>query len=278
MAKLSAELSPQQLRTARTAEAVEAAATADAYAACSDGELGAATVRIGDATLTRVANLPSGFFSRVIGLGMEQPANTARVEEILEWYRQAGVRDLWFQPSPAAEPDGLIELLAQRSIRPIARRWGKFVRGTEPPPEFETELDIVEVTSADREAFASAAMEGFGLPALLRPMMTGLPGRAKWRTYVAYDGAVPAACGAVFIHEGAAWVGFGATRPDYRRRGAQRALLARRVKDAIEAGCETLCTETGVDEAGPGPSWRNISSAGFSLLYLRPNCAPTASE
>jgi GNAT superfamily N-acetyltransferase len=85
------------------------------------------------------------------------------------------------------------------------------------------------------------------------------------------DGA-PAATGALFADQGAGWLGFGATLPDFRRRGAQRALLAARIELAIAAGCDLVVTETGEPQPGrPDASYRNIVWSGFEPAYVRAN-------
>lgn len=267
---------PGLIAQARIVEAVEAAAWADSFATAAAGDLGAATARIGDATVMRMKKLAAGFCCKVIGLGMEQPATAARVRDILAWYHDAGYADIWFQPSPAARPDGLLALLEGCGIRPIARTWGKFVHKAGAPPDTRTDLRICEIGADAAGDFASCAVDGFELPDFLSPWVGALPGRAGWRCYVAYDGTTPAACGALFRSGDAGFFGFDATRPAFRRRGAQGALMARRIADAGAAGIRTLTCETGVDESGPGPSWRNITRAGFRLLYVRPNCSPAA--
>lgn len=266
--------SPALTSQARIAEAVEAAAWADSFSAVADTDLGTATARIGDATVMRMEKLPAAFFSKVIGLGLEEPADAARVGEILAWFRDAGFEKIWFQPSPAAEPDGLLALLARCGVMPVARKWGKFVRDAQSPPNAVTDLTIREIGADAAADFARAAVDGFELPAFLAPWIAALPGRPHWRTYVAYQGREPAACAALFQQDRAAFFGFDATRPEFRRRGAQGALLERRIADALASGCELLTAETGVDEGGEGPSWKNIRRAGFRLLYVRPNCAP----
>lgn len=252
------------------AEAVEAAAWADSYDAAAGGDLGAATARVADATLMRMAKLPAAFFCRVLGLGLDQPADAATVRAILAWYADAGFSDLWIQASPLAQPDGL-DGLRGAGLAPAGRGWGTFIRDAVAPAVVPTDLEIVEIGADRAEDFAATTVEGFGLPPFLAPWVRLLPGRAGWRVYVAYDGDEPAAGAATFIRDGAAWFGFDATWAAFRRRGGQSALQARRIADALAAGCDVLTTETGVDEGAPGPSWRNIERAGFRPLYIRPN-------
>ena len=69
-----------------------------------------------------------------------------------------------------------------------------------------------------------------------------------------------------------AWIGVASTRPGYRRRGAQTALLAARIDAARDAGAVLLATETGERVPGePDQSHRNIVRAGFREAYLRAN-------
>jgi len=263
-----------RLRTIATrVEGIEAAAMRDCFVAVEGSGLGAAVASFAGATALRMSSIPSGMFCKVLGLGLVQPATLADVEGILAWYRDEGVRTMWFQPSPAAEPGGLVDLLAEAGIRPVARRWGKFVRGAEPAPRVSSSVEIREVGPDAADDFARTCLRGFAMPDVLLPWVAALPGRSGWRCYVGYEGDQPAACGAVFAQGELAFVGFGATLPEFRGRGAQQAMLARRVADAIDSGVELIATETGFDEAGPGPSWRNIERCGFRLLYLRPNCA-----
>ena len=59
--------------------------------------------------------------------------------------------------------------------------------------------------------------------------------------------------------EAIGWLGFAATLPDYRGRGAQSAILAARIEDARKQGCRMVTTETGeLEEGRPGNSYRNI--------------------
>jgi len=74
------------------------------------------------------------------------------------------------------------------------------------------------------------------------------------------------------VHGRHGWLGQAATLPAHRRRGAQSALIAARIRAAAEAGAEVVVTETGeiVDDR-PTISYRNILRAGFRAVYLRPN-------
>jgi GNAT superfamily N-acetyltransferase len=146
----------------------------------------------------------------------------------------------------------------------------KFVRDNAPAAATPTDLRVEETLDAD--AVADAVAEGFGMPHEIARELIGFVGAPGWTCFVAWDGAEPAACGALYCHGVDAWLGIGATRPSFRRRGAQGALLAARIERARAAGARTLTTETGALVDGkPSSSYRNILRAGFTEAYLRPN-------
>jgi GNAT superfamily N-acetyltransferase len=110
------------------------------------------------------------------------------------------------------------------------------------------------------------------MPEWTQPLAANVVGRPGWSCYVAYDGKQPAGAGALFVHDGVGWLGYAATRPRYRGRGAQSAILAARIEDARQQGCSTVVTETGAMEEGrPSNSYRNIVRAGFREAGVRAN-------
>jgi GNAT superfamily N-acetyltransferase len=75
----------------------------------------------------------------------------------------------------------------------------------------------------------------------------------------------PAAAGALFLHEGVALLAGASTIPQFRRRGAQLALLEARLDHAKQAGCDVAMMG-----AAPGSgSQRNAERAGFRIAYTR---------
>jgi hypothetical protein len=79
--------------------------------------------------------------------------------------------------------------------------------------------------------FGQIVQVGFGLPIATGKWFAALFGRPGWRLYLAYDGETPIASGAAFAQHGVAWFGMDATLTDFRRRGAQTALISRRIED-----------------------------------------------
>jgi GNAT superfamily N-acetyltransferase len=146
----------------------------------------------------------------------------------------------------------------------------KFDRNDDPAERVETDLHIEP--TLDPDVLTLTIGEGFGMPADGASILSGIVGAPGWTILVAWAGDEPAACGALYADGPWAWLGVAATRPAFRRRGAQSALLAARIDAARAAGATRLVTETGERVEGrPDQSYRNILRAGFREAYLRPN-------
>jgi hypothetical protein len=127
-----------------------------------------------------------------------------------------------------------------------------------------TRLRVVEVDVADAEIFGKTLSAAYGMSEGLAPWSAALVGRPGWRCYLACDGEVPVGTAALHLMRGGiAWLGAAATLPTQRRRGAQRALIARRIADASGAGATLLVSETAA--APDNPSLRNLLAAGFRI-------------
>jgi hypothetical protein len=60
--------------------------------------------------------------------------------------------------------------------------------------------------------------------------------------------------------------------PEFQGRGAQSALIAARMRAAIDAGCGLLVAETGDEQPGEhNTSLHNLLRLGFRVLYKRQN-------
>jgi GNAT superfamily N-acetyltransferase len=252
---------------ARLVEAVEAAGWADLVRACppplAQG-LGLAAVEEGAAASSMAPKMPIPLFNR--SFGWQTPGEW---QAALKRHRDSGAPDFFLQPPPWLNTGFAGDGLQRRS------RWAKTIRGAEPVAAMPTTLNIAEARPQDGEAFAAAAVGGFGMPPALAPWLVAMVGRPGWHTYVGWDGVQPVAAGALYIRGGTAWCGLGATLPSHRGRGGQCALLARRVADALAQGCRVIVTETGEDTAdAPNPSFRNMMRTGFRTVHFRDNWGP----
>ncbi|HET9592486.1 MAG TPA: GNAT family N-acetyltransferase [Solirubrobacterales bacterium] len=226
-------------------------------------EFGAAQV-----TLTR--DLPQ---VPILNLVLGAPeASVADLERALAWTGEHGVSPC-VPVTPGLRDSERAEEWLQAHGFEQGYAWMKFVRDAHPPrfpaPE---EVEVVELTAADEEPFGTIAAVGFGMPVWAADFFAHLPGRDGWRCYVARVEGKAQACAAILIDGDVAEFGIAATLEEARGHGCQTALLHRRIRDAIEAGCRTLFVETGERVPDrPSASYRNILKAGFEEAYLRPN-------
>ena len=226
--------------------------------------------RIGSATALTFREADVPMLNRVVGLGLREPLSEATLDEALEVWRDATVRFM-IQVSPAALTD---ELHARLEARGLSRKdnWAKMIRGLEPPPDVRTDLRIEQVGAEHARAFTDIVCAAFEMPPEYEAILSGLVGRAGWQHYLAFDGERPVAAGALCVRGEVGNLTFGATLASHRGRGAQGAIMARRIRDAAALGCRWLVTETGEDvPEHPNPSYRNMLRTGFQLAYLRPN-------
>jgi hypothetical protein len=183
-----------------------------------------------------------------------------------------GRRRAYVQVPPGAEFDAVRTELQARFGAP-AGSWARFRRAERRVADAVTAFELRELGESDAPAFGSTIAVGFGLPPELTPWLERLVGRKGWRAFGAFDSGRLVGCGATFL-EGArrtAWVGFGAVEPSSRRRGAQQAILVRRMRAAFADGAAAVVSETGKPKPGEdGPSFRNLSRT-LGFAYLREN-------
>jgi GNAT superfamily N-acetyltransferase len=242
-------------------------------------EHGVELAEFGPLQCTVLAGLPRASMLNLI-LGAAEPgAVQGGLAAAAEWAAARGVVPyVPVTPSAPGAPAAEGWLAANGFAR--AYSWMRFVRDAHAPrfavPE---EIEVAELGRGDDAPFGAIAAAGFGLPAWAASLFAELPGSPGWRCYVARLDGEPSACAAMHLHEGIAEFGIAATLEPARGRGAQLALLRRRIADAAQAGCHTLFVETGERVPGrPSASYGNILRAGFEEAYLRPNWSPVAPD
>lgn len=235
--------------------------------------LGLGLDEVDGALVAVAAGEPGILLNRTLGLGLAAPATKQGVRRICRIYEANGVGRYFIHRHPDAQPADLVPWLREARLAP-ARRWMKFSRGTLPPPAAETDLRIEEIGPAHAATFGRIVADAFDLGHSAE-LLAGVVGQPGWHAYLSFDGDAAVGAGALYLHGTGGWLDMGATKPAGRGRGSQRAILARRIADAIDAGCEHLFTTTGEEAPGdPQHSYHNIQWAGFRESYLRDNYAP----
>jgi hypothetical protein len=206
----------------------------------------------------------------VLGLGLGEPIAEATLDAIDRIYRGASIRYM-LPISPAVLDPTLHARLEARGLKRMDT-WSQLIRGAEQPPEISTDLRIERVGPEHARVLVEIVSTCFEMPTEYAFFFSGLVGRPGWHHYLAFDGEAPVATGALYVRGLVGYLTFGATLESHRRRGAQGAIMARRIADGAACGCRWLVTEALEDiPEHPNPSYHNMLRTGFRLAYQRPN-------
>jgi GNAT superfamily N-acetyltransferase len=259
-------------------ENVERAAWSDLLSAPSRrvrDALGLSVTEVDSALVLRAAGIDSLLFNRALGLAGCSREIGARASAIGEAYARDGIERYLvslFEGTCHGETEGE---LARHGLVRFRRSWEQLIRGAVPVPALSTELSVRLAEPRDAEACARILCAAFETTEAAAPLWRSVIGRPRWEVLVACDGARLAAVAGLFVHGGVGYLPFAATDPAYRRRGAQGALMASRVRRALELGCAWIATETGEAIPGePNPSYHNMLRCGFQAISKRHNFGP----
>jgi GNAT superfamily N-acetyltransferase len=223
-----------------------------------------ATVLDGGAVVFRIDEAPgSPMLNRVVGLGAEEPASESTLDAALA--ALAGTT-FYVAVSSSAGPE-LAGRLQARGLKP-SWGWMQFRRGVTDPPAGRTQLELVDVGPREAAAFARIVRLAYGLPEAVEAVVSEVV-NTDWQAWLALDGDEPAGAAALFVQGEGGYLGFAATLPAHRGKGAQSALLSARIRRAGELGCRWVATETGEKQPGRASnSYRNILRAGFEEQFV----------
>ncbi|GAA0584890.1 GNAT family N-acetyltransferase [Kribbella sandramycini] len=235
--------------------------------------LGISGRRFGAAMAMIFANDRSDYWSQAHGFGFDSPIDSALIGEVLAFARSADARVLNFHLAPEVLPDDWDEICAEHGLT-RGGTWVKAVRAAGPVEPVETDLRIAQVEPDGFAQWSAVVVKGFGMPdetGGVAAMLTAWAARPGVRLYGAWAGSELVGVGALGMAGGVGELVCGATLPAYRGRGAQSAIMARRLEDAYAAGCSLAASETG--KPGPGEhnsSLANMERRGFKIAYERP--------
>ena len=255
-------------------ENIEFQASIDLFRAAPEDVRSAHSIEIsnvGGATCLSSSGIePASIFRRAVGLGIERPTNEEELDAVLAHMSSRKLR--YAVPvAPQSQPPSLGEWLENSGFT-RGYAWMKFARACDIREQPDCALDLRVVGPEQGGDFGKVVAEGFGLSAGVARWVGELAGRSGWVCVLAFDGQTAVGSGAAYVDGECAWLGFGATLASHRRRGAQNALLARRLHEAALRGARIAVTETGERIPDkPSNSYRNILRSGFEEIYVRQN-------
>jgi ribosomal protein S18 acetylase RimI-like enzyme len=216
--------------------------------------------------------------NRIIGLGLQIPTTDRTITSVIEAFVESGSPRFFIPVAPLAGAAETTRRLEQRGARHY-NNWMRLSCSLDRVPAPGGALRVEVIDSRGGAAFGSIVADAFGYPAAIAGLPIRTIGRTGWRHYLAYDAEQPVAAAAMYVAGDAAWFGFAATAASHRGRGAQTALILRRLGDARDAGCRWVSVETAEDTVEKNaPSFRNLRRLGFEVAYTRPNYLWTRPE
>ena len=259
-------------------ELAEIEALKDLYNAASPEVVAASGLsvrQVGDATLIAVSRIDVLALNRLVGLGLGSSPSDAALAEALKAMDQTGSPRCFVPVAPTAASDGLGPRLETLGLRHY-NNWMRLRRTLDDLPRradsSPTSLEVRRIDSAHADVFGRLVATAFDFPPAIAPLPSQTIGRPHWHHYLAFEEDTPIASGAMYLAGSAAWFSFAATDAAYRKRGAQQALIVRRLHDAADAGCKWVSVETAEDTVTrDAPSFRNLRRLGFEVAYKRPN-------
>jgi GNAT superfamily N-acetyltransferase len=207
----------------------------------------------------RQATFASGNMNRVYLCGLEAGMDQDSIRRLIDLFRSEGIGRFFVWLSPGPDMDivrGWIEASGLSRIRWTG--YPTLCRSDRAPVHCNTDLSIREVGIED----IAAARDELG--DTLWPDYVRTAGQPDFYHYMAFDGRRPVAIAALCVFEDIAYLMAAATAERDRRRGAQQALIARRIERAEQIGCVVQVSETLYMLEH---SYRNLQRAGFREVY-----------
>lgn len=263
------------LSIASQIECIEADAWAELQLAVPEEHrtrIGIQVHRHGRALSMLTAGVANATINRTFGLGFDDELSFEQLDQIAARYTSAGIVRWLIQWSPAARPAHAETMIAARGgqlVAPTIKLWRPTIAANS--TSVAPGLRVVEIGSEDAATFEAIVAGPLDVPPDMAPGIRSTIGHDRWHFYLVFDHERPIAGAAMFTHGDGAWLGVSGTLASDRGRGAQTALLARRLHDAEALGCKWVSADTRTETPErPNPSYHNMRRAGLEVLYRRP--------
>ncbi|MEQ9301477.1 MAG: GNAT family N-acetyltransferase [Cyclobacteriaceae bacterium] len=225
-----------------------------------------------DLLLASVPEIDLLLFNRVVGLGMGSMVLDSKIEDLIAHYGTRGVKRFMVQLSPFVIPDNT-DLMLKRRKFVHESDWAKLIwRANDHLEMTDAPCEIRRVEEGQEDLYADVMIRSLGWPELLRPALRGSIHKEGFMHYLAWFDGEAVAGGSTFITKNFATLKLAGTLPAYQKRGIHQLLLKRKIKDAIDMGCEWITAETAhMPDGTPNAANSNLKKLGFTEAYKRSN-------
>jgi ribosomal protein S18 acetylase RimI-like enzyme len=209
--------------------------------------------------------------TQAFGLGLNGPVTEADMAGMEEFYRAQGAA-VNIETCPLADPS-LLKLLNERGYRPIeySNVLAREITGDDSLacPDPASNVQVRRLALDDAESYSlligKSFFENTEISTDFLSFFTSTFHAAGAFFFLAEVDGVQAGGGMMSIHQGVASLGGAGTLPEFRNRGAQKAVLLARLALAAQSGCDLAMVAT---MPGSG-SQRNVERQGFRVVYTR---------
>ncbi|MCC6366094.1 MAG: GNAT family N-acetyltransferase [Bryobacterales bacterium] len=206
--------------------------------------------------------------TQTFGLGLFEMPLPEDMERIEAFFEERGAA-VFHEVSPLADRR-ILPLMRERGYSPVelSNILCLPLEKRAPPAPVQS-VQVRLVGAEESELWARTAAEGWreytDVSELLPGIMRVMCARRDNLTFLAEVEGHPVAAGSLAIHDGVALLAGASTVPEWRRRGAQAALLEARLSHARQSGCDVAMIGA---EPG-GATQRNVERLGFRVAYTR---------
>jgi GNAT superfamily N-acetyltransferase len=209
--------------------------------------------------------------NRVTGLGHRGAAREPMIDQIIQRYRDAGLSRFSVLMALGPQTAQISRWLLKRGferhgghrllLRDLRLPLGPPVAGTR----------VVKAGRKDAAKVVDIHAEVFASPASRRSWALASSGSPDNQQYLALVGGEAVGVGTLRVEGDLAWLGGGAVRTRWRRRGIHTALILARLRRAVRQGCHWAWVETAEPHTGrPDGSRRNLLRLGFEEIGTEP--------
>ncbi len=238
--------------------------------------LGIRTEEVGSTLYQGALKVPGAQFNKVFSFGIDGDVTSASIDAATGWLGRACCKQSLLMVPPKRSDEEVGGMLLASGFRRFPLDIAIFHMDAVEAPELSrsSDIDVRLVGPEQAKSFGHVLSEGLKAPAAASWLAAFAVGQPGLTAYLAYEGSLAIGAAALFIDGEWGWLFIAAVRPAFRNRGAQTALLARRIEDGRKAGVRTF--NIGALRPAPGhgdifASYRNIERAGFKFAYNRPN-------
>jgi GNAT superfamily N-acetyltransferase len=240
--------------------------------------LGARAMSVGDITCTASSVLDFASLNRVLGLSTPGALSADVLDEALDFFASAGVRNFRVEvPQPLLNGE-LMDRLGSRQLALVPHAaMAKLMRGTDyaehmsegPPPRL--------LGPDDMDAFADLNRRAWGLPRAFKTLYAATFGTPGLFTLGIEEQEKLVATTSFYVEAGLAWTGYAAVLPGEQGKGHTVALGPRACAIARVNGCTAQHAETRseVDQVS-NLALRMMLRRGWTYLYDRLYFQPPA--